>query len=219
MTPDPLQPFPRDDVVWEGRPALGLHQADLVAGLVMALGAAPALVLGLWLVFEVPPARATGLGLLHAALLGLGVALGRAVGAGPTLVAAAAFTLPVLVAAALAAERTSALFCAGTLAGAVTGALVWRYRQRRALYYQVSADRVALGERGRYTIVFPRQGDPVVRRDRFGGPAEVVLPPAEARLVTRDGKAWKLPAQPRRLVRIADPERLRAALAPSPRGG
>lgn len=219
---DGLAPFASRDVIWEGRPALGLLPGDLGSGLFAALGSFPALFCGLWLVFELEPARAAGLGALHAALLGAGVAVARAAGAGPALVAAAAFSLPVVVAAALASTRKSGIACAGTLAGLVALGLMWRFGQRRATTYQVTRTRVAVSERGRYTIVFARQGPPRLREHPFGDLADLEFPAAEALLTTRDGRTFRLPPQPRRLLRVRDAARLVEVLsaAPTPpRGG
>ena len=217
---DAFGPFPRDDVLWEGRPSLGLHRADHLAALAAALASFPVLALGLWGGFGLEPARAALLGGLHAGLIGVAVGLSRALGAGPALVPCVAFALSVLVAAALAGDKPGTLSCAGTFAGAVGGALFWRWRQRRSTRYQIGPGRVAVGERGRYTIVFPIVGTPVVRPDRFGGGlVEVEFGPAEARLTTRRGQAFKLPPRRHRLLRVADPERLEAALAAATRGG
>lgn len=216
MAADPLAPFAPAQVVWEGRPAVGLLPGDLLTGLCAALGSFPALFLGLWWVFELDPARAAGVGALHAGLVGVGVSVARAAGAGAALISAAAFALPVVVAAALASERKAGVACAATLAGLVALALVWRFRQRRATTYWITRERVAVGERGRYTIVFARLGPPRLREDHFGDLAEVEFPPAEALLTTRDGRSFRLPPQPRRLVRVREAARLVEVLTGTP---
>lgn len=211
---DAFRPFPRDDVMWEGRPSLGLHRPDHLAALASAVVSFPVLALGLWGSFGVEPSRALQLGGLHAGLVGVAVGLTRAIGAGPALVPCAAFALSVLVAAALATDKPGTLTCAASFAGAIGGALFWRWKQRSGTRYQIGPGRVAVGERGRYTIVFPILGAPTIRPDRFGGSlVEVEFPPAEARLTTRLGQVFKLPAQRRRFLRVSEPERLKAALA------
>jgi hypothetical protein len=212
---DALSQDPERDaaVIWHGRPAVGLRGPDLVAGL--CVGALVLVVLWPGLAAQKGwdwgwAGRLAG---LYAGVIGATVAAGRATSVGWVVSVCTSFFAAVSVGAVLTAQQGLAQLC--PLSG--FGGLAWmhylRYRQRAATRYEVTRDRVRVGEAGRYVIAFPLPEEPRVRHDVFGNSlGEVDFGRLPADLTTRDGRVFKVPAQRRLLRRIAHPERLLEAL-------
>jgi hypothetical protein len=216
---DPLQPLDPAQVVWEARPTLGIVRQD-----VLAAGATLGLCMGvlgggLTTLYAVTPARALQVAAIYGAFVAAVVTLARAIGASGRIHGALAGFLGATVMAGLTRGEggTAQVVCSLLALLPVGVALAWRLRQRLRTRYRVTPERVAMGEVGHYTITFAFSEPPRVTTDVFGADlAEVSFRPQEARLITREGKVFKLAGRPYRLHRVRHPQQLLAAIGARP---
>jgi hypothetical protein len=194
---------PSGQLLWQGRPLSRPGRADLLAGVATLLVTAAALSGGLVVGHGAPLARAAGLGLGYAAVVSLTLTAARVAGVNALVALLAAFFVPVTLAAAIG-ERGLVTLCPGLLAAALVGIVIARLRQRLATRFWLTTTGATTGEAGKYLITWPVKAPPSIVRDRFGGDVvDVDFGPVEARLATRDGKTFVLPARPRRFERVS----------------
>jgi hypothetical protein len=197
------------EVLWSGRPEVRPQFGDLVAGGATWLAAAALLTLALGAPRGWNLAFAAPLGMAYGLVAAVAVFAARTVGAGRRLTSVCAFWGVVAAASAYTAQHGLALACPMTMVGALAAYLGARYRQNRGISYRITAEVAQLSEDGRYTLSFPIIAPPHLRPDLFGSSMGTVdFKPSEATLTTRDGKVFKVSAQPRRFRRLRQPELL-----------
>lgn len=217
-----LPPGEHGEVLWRGRPEVGLRGPDLKAALA-AFGLTFAVVLGGFGLRTLEWEWAAGLAAGYGAVAGVVTAGCRAIGTGMTLTLLAVFWAILGVAAIYTGQTGWALICPFFPLGLILGVLSLQYRQRRATRFEVRAAptrgrRGVMGELGRYSIAFPIDEAPVLRADWFGSSLGTVdFGQVDATLTTHEGKVFKVGTQPRGFRRIRDPQRLLALFAPDRR--
>lgn len=205
---------PAADVIWDGRPDVGIRVPDLCAAACAFATTFAVLSAGLAYQNDWAWGLPLKLGAAYGAIVAVITALGRAAGGGLVITVTAAFWATIAAAALYTTQDGMALLCPVTLTAVVGTVLVMRYRQRRATRYQLTNSTVILGEKERYVIKFPLVGTPTVRRDIFGRSlGDVVFEEVDATLTTQDGKVIRVPSQKRRFHRVRYPERLLEAVA------
>ncbi|MAZ92324.1 MAG: hypothetical protein CMF76_10240 [Maricaulis sp.] len=212
-------PLTAEEVVWEGRPTLGVMRQDVWAGLATLAVCWGVLGAGLVALFAATPRQAFQLGGVAAAVVATIVTLARALGASARIHGALAGFLAVTALAGLAREgATAQVVCCGLALFPVGAALGWRARVRQRTRYTLARDRGAIlslssGGEPNHMIQFAFDAPPRVHADPFGRDlADVSFQPREARLVTRNGKVFSMRTRLLRFARIKDPERLVQAL-------
>jgi len=206
-----------EEVLWEGRPEVGPRLPDVnaaLAGFTVTFGA---LSVGLAAQRGWAWDWATPLAAAYAGVAAVTIVIGRSIGAGTRLTFLGAFWAVVVAAGGYTAQAGLSMLCPTVFLGLVTGLFLLRYRQRQGLRYLVTARSAKIGEDGRYVLSFALEDLPPelprIRRDLFGRSlGQVDFGPVEAVLTTREGRTFRVPAQPRRFKRVHHPERILAAL-------
>jgi hypothetical protein len=212
---DRLSPNPDDDtnILWHGRPDVGLRMPDVNAAGLAFLATLVVLAPGLAAQNDWSWAWAARLGATYAALVGVLTAFGRVAGAGLRLTLGTAFFAVVTAASFSTTQQGLALLCPLSCL-CVTGTLLgMSYRRRRATRYQLTREKALVGESDRYVIAFPVDDLPAVKSDLFGGSlAAVEFGEVDATLTTRNGKVFRVSSQVQTFRRILNPERLLEAI-------